>query len=256
MRPGRFPAPDRRLPRVLWLAAAVCAGAGASLAGPAATSSTPGILDSRPPEVEILEPHGGEILQGTEEETIRFTLDEGWLDDDPPPILLVVREGEEAVWSAAIEPEPGRDYEVPWTVPDRYTPLAVLEITVTDHFGWTTLAGTKPFTILNSLTPVRPPDLPEVMELGPNHPNPFNPATTLLFALLEPGEAELAVFDLRGRELRLLSCGRREAGGHQVLWDGCDDTGRKLASGTYVARLRVVDSAGVHVLNHRMTLLK
>jgi serine protease AprX len=67
-------------------------------------------------------------------------------------------------------------------------------------------------------------------------PNPFNPRTALRFVLAAPGRARLMVYGLDGRRLRTLVDGELPAGPHEALWDGCDDAGRPLASGTYLAR--------------------
>ncbi len=74
--------------------------------------------------------------------------------------------------------------------------------------------------------------------LRQNHPNPFNPATTFSFDLHHPGEAELVVLDVRGRKVRTLVDGTCPAGTTRVQWDGTDDSGRSLPSGTYLYRLR------------------
>jgi len=70
-----------------------------------------------------------------------------------------------------------------------------------------------------------------------NHPNPFNPRTTLRFDLAASGRARVAIFDLRGRRVALLLDAELGAGEHELVWDGKDDAGRTVASGTYLARL-------------------
>lgn len=74
-------------------------------------------------------------------------------------------------------------------------------------------------------------------ELRGAYPNPFNPRTEIVYRLREAGEAELSVYDLSGRRLAVLASGHQEAGEHSVPWLGCDDAGRALASGSYLARL-------------------
>jgi len=69
-------------------------------------------------------------------------------------------------------------------------------------------------------------------------PNPFNPQTTLAFELARPGRATLEVFDLGGRRVRTLVSGELPAGAHALRWNGADDSGRALASGGYLGRLR------------------
>ncbi|MGD9548146.1 MAG: FlgD immunoglobulin-like domain containing protein [Candidatus Krumholzibacteriia bacterium] len=85
-----------------------------------------------------------------------------------------------------------------------------------------------------------------------NHPNPFNPTTTLSYTLPRAGDATLRVTDVRGRVVRTLEVGSQSEGDHEVMWDGRDDSGRPLPSGTYLARLETADFATVQ----KMALLK
>jgi len=74
--------------------------------------------------------------------------------------------------------------------------------------------------------------LPAVVQLGQNNPNPFNPATTIDFALPREMAVRLTVFDVRGRVVAVLADGHYPAGSHQVRWDAGD-----VASGLYFYRL-------------------
>jgi len=74
--------------------------------------------------------------------------------------------------------------------------------------------------------------------LLPNYPNPFNPQTTIPYALPQAGYVELALYDAAGRLVRTLVNEARPAGDSVVRWDGVDDGGRAVASGTYFARMR------------------
>jgi len=97
------------------------------------------------------------------------------------------------------------------------------------------------------------PDIPTSFDLAPNVPNPFNPVTTLSFAVPAPGgNVEIAVFDVTGRQTTLLASGHRDAGRYTVVWDGCDDSGRRVASGVYFARMVAPD----YVTTRKMILLK
>ncbi len=71
-----------------------------------------------------------------------------------------------------------------------------------------------------------------------NAPNPFNPSTTFRFDLKYAESVELFLFDTRGRLVRRLVDGMRDAGSHEVVWDGLDDAGREVPSGVYHYRLR------------------
>jgi len=75
-------------------------------------------------------------------------------------------------------------------------------------------------------------------------PNPFNPLTTLSFALPSDGRARLAVFDPEGRLVRVLVDGPLAAGQHSTTWDGRDGAGRAMGSGIYLARLETGAGAG------------
>jgi hypothetical protein len=75
-----------------------------------------------------------------------------------------------------------------------------------------------------------------------NHPNPFNPQTTISF--VAPGTAgekahvSLGIYDLRGRLVRNLLNADMEAGSHQVVWEGRDERGNRVSSGAYLYRLQ------------------
>jgi hypothetical protein len=104
----------------------------------------------------------------------------------------------------------------------------------------------------NHVTSVNDGEPPAVTALVGNHPNPFNPATEIRYELAEPGHVRLKVFDAAGRLLRTIIDERRPAGRHQARWDGCDDRGRRLASGVYLYRL----DADRCVQTRRMTLAR
>ncbi len=94
-----------------------------------------------------------------------------------------------------------------------------------------------PVDLLVGLTTPVGDGVPQVLTLAPAYPNPFNPRTSLTFALPQAGPVQLVVHDLAGRRLAVLVDEVRGAGQHQVVWDGTDVTGRRVASGTYLARL-------------------
>lgn len=88
--------------------------------------------------------------------------------------------------------------------------------------------------------------------LFPAAPNPFNPATTIRYAVDAGVQAELVIHDVAGRRVKTLVSGFVEAGTHEVRWDGRDEDGRRVASGVYLYRL----VAGRVVETRRMVLLK
>ncbi|HOT37882.1 MAG TPA: FlgD immunoglobulin-like domain containing protein, partial [Candidatus Latescibacteria bacterium] len=70
------------------------------------------------------------------------------------------------------------------------------------------------------------PMLPTAFALDQNAPNPFNPTTTIRFALPEASQVNLVVYDLNGRAIRTLATGAFQPGNHSVVWDGLDANGR------------------------------
>ena len=68
--------------------------------------------------------------------------------------------------------------------------------------------------------------------LGLNYPNPFNPVTTITFALGEPQRIDLSIYAVDGQHVATVREGHTRAGRHTVTWDGSG-----LASGVYLCRL-------------------
>lgn len=68
-------------------------------------------------------------------------------------------------------------------------------------------------------------------------PNPFNPATTIGFALPAAARTRIELFDARGRRVRTLAEGHLAAGAHQLRWNGRDGGGRPVAAGVYLVRV-------------------
>ena len=63
---------------------------------------------------------------------------------------------------------------------------------------------------------------------------------------------QLDVYDLRGQRVRTLARGDYAPGTHLLTWDGRDDAGVSVPSGTYVARL----AGGDQLRTHKMVLAK
>lgn len=92
------------------------------------------------------------------------------------------------------------------------------------------------FCAETGLTGVRA-EIPTALAIVDAAPNPFNPQTTIRFDLPRGGEASVTVHDVRGRLVRTLWRGHREAGRYEITWDGRDDLGTAAPSGVYLMRL-------------------
>lgn len=97
-------------------------------------------------------------------------------------------------------------------------------------------------------------ELPQSIALRGNFPNPFNPTTTLSYALPTAGDVTISVYDVLGREVRTLAPGLQAPGSQTFTFDAAG-----LASGLYIYRIQVVDAAlGVDQISGvgKMLLLK
>ncbi len=86
--------------------------------------------------------------------------------------------------------------------------------------------------------------MPHEFRLDQNHPNPFNPNTTIEFSVPTRGDVELAIYNLAGQKARRLLCTVLDAG----TWDGRDKQGRELANGVYIYRLQAGKQVDVRKL--------
>ena len=76
------------------------------------------------------------------------------------------------------------------------------------------------------------PGRPQGFDLGQNHPNPFNPVTTITYDLPEARNVSLTIYTITGQKVATLVSGFKEAGHYQVTWNGSG-----LATGIYLYRL-------------------
>ncbi|MFA7331266.1 MAG: T9SS type A sorting domain-containing protein [Candidatus Delongbacteria bacterium] len=90
-------------------------------------------------------------------------------------------------------------------------------------------------------------DAPRAFELRGNHPNPFNPVTTIDYSLSVTTDVRLSVFSLTGERVATLVDGPQAAGAHRVSFDAS-----QLSSGLYLYRLE----AEGRTLTGRMLLIK
>jgi len=85
--------------------------------------------------------------------------------------------------------------------------------------------------------------LPGSYELYEAYPDPFNPSTQIQFDLPEYSRVKLAIYDILGRELKVLVDGDLGAGRYREVWESRDRTGRIVSSGVYFYRMDAVSLA-------------
>ena len=95
--------------------------------------------------------------------------------------------------------------------------------------------------------------LPTAFALADNFPNPFNPTTTIQYALPQAADVELTVYNVVGQPVRTLVAEHQSAGRYAVEWDATNDSGHSLSSGLYFYRLQ---AGGEFLKVKKMLLLK
>ncbi len=94
--------------------------------------------------------------------------------------------------------------------------------------------------------------LPEAFALHGAAPNPFNPSTTIKYDLPQAVDVTLVIFDMLGRRVRTLVDQHQPAGRYAITWNGRNEQGQVVTSGTFLYQLR----AGNFVQTRRMALVR
>jgi len=77
--------------------------------------------------------------------------------------------------------------------------------------------------------------------LEQNFPNPFNPATAIIYRVPNPSRVVLKIFNILGQEVKTLVDRFHSSGSYTIFWDGKDDANIIVSSGTYIYRIQVGD---------------
>jgi len=94
--------------------------------------------------------------------------------------------------------------------------------------------------------------IPLVTTLNSNYPNPFNPVTTISYALADAGQVKLDIYNVKGQKIRTLVNEAQKAGIHQLQWNGTDDRNHQVASGIYFYKMKF----GKYTSTKKMILMK
>ncbi len=85
-----------------------------------------------------------------------------------------------------------------------------------------------------------------------NTPNPFNPTTTISYSIPKDDKVVLKVYNIKGQLVKTLVNDHLEAGTHNAIWNGNDETEKRVSSGVYLYRLE----SGGRAIVKKMLLLK
>lgn len=149
----------------------------------------------------------------------------------------------------------------------RATPMQVIEAmkmtannatSPNNRIGWGTINAVAALSYMATLdTGGGGGTRPSTYFLEQNFPNPFNPATTIPYDLVEASVITLTVYDVLGREVRTIVSGAKPAGRYLATWRGETNSGSTVASGVYFYQLDVQSSSGRHTaLTRKMVLVR
>lgn len=138
------------------------------------------------------------------------------------------------VWTSLQLDIPKDQFEYQWIIPNILTQEAQIKI-VQDNVGANYEGSSSSFTIqektLNVFDSSQTPETPFLMQ---NYPNPFNPSTTIQFIVPKEANVRISVFDIIGNEIKSLVNSKLLEGHHMVEWNGTNNLGAPVPSGTYI----------------------
>ena len=118
--------------------------------------------------------------------------------------------------------------------------ILTFAVSGTNLFAGTYGAGAwkRPLSEMITSVDVASSELPNDFTLAQNYPNPFNPSTVIEFDLPAQSHLDFRVYDGLGRLVRTLVDAEYTAGSHRIMWDGKNDAGSSISSGTYFYQLK------------------
>ena len=117
-----------------------------------------------------------------------------------------------------------------------------------DDIKWSIVsATTSPSVVVETK-----PKMPSIFYLFQNHPNPFNPVTSLRYDLPEDGIVNITIYDMLGRIVKTLVNGSQTAGYKSIKWNATNDRNEPVSAGIYLYTIQ----AGEFRKTKKMVLLK
>jgi len=114
-----------------------------------------------------------------------------------------------------------------YVIPENVQVTVVATETVTADFVLVAAVNADKYLLAKGLT------------LLDNHPNPFNPSTTIKFSIHNDSKVELIIYNIKGQKIKTLAQNEFTKGSHSIIWNGDDKFGKLVSSGVYLYKLNV-----------------
>ena len=82
-------------------------------------------------------------------------------------------------------------------------------------------------------------NMPLEFEVYPAYPNPFNPVTTIGYYLPNKGSVNITIYDMMGREIKVLQSGIQTPGHSKVQWNATNNEGQPVSAGVYLYQINI-----------------
>ncbi len=197
---------------------------------------TVGPPPSAAPEMDLLGPNGGEVIDATTTALITWSASD---DIAVTGVDLELSLDGGATYPIVIATNEANDGTFTWSVDDVSTTQARIRATAKDaNFQTDAETSAADFTIVLGVTGVTPPaSVPDRLFLAPSIPEPFRDEALVRFGLPRATTVDLAVYSVEGRMIRRLASGAMPAGTWERSWDGRDGSGDRVPSGLYFLKL-------------------
>jgi hypothetical protein len=194
--------------------------------------------DPLAPQVEVLSPNGGEVLEYGTDHEIRWGASD---NARVTSITILLSTDSGASFPDTISKDEPNDSSYMWTLPDVDSKTARMKVIAYDgalNEGFDLSDGD--FTLWGSTSgvdQVEPAGRPDEVALGLSGGSPVGLNATVVFDLPSPGHVRIGVYDVTGKHVRDLVNTYRDEGHHTLEWDCTGETGSRLGPGMYFIRL-------------------
>ncbi len=202
------------------------------------TDSSDAVFTIMQPYITVTAPNGGETWNAGGVQTIQ------WSSDGVDKVRLEYSVDSGLSWNRIANNYPASNGSYSWIPLQVGSTLCTVRVVDTSHESVSDTSDGV-FRIVQILSVGE--DMPRAFSVAPNHPNPFNPSTTIAFTLPERSPVTVAVYNVSGQRVATLLDRTVPAGRHSVIWNASG-----MSAGLYFCRV----SAGREERTVKMLLVK